>query len=337
MSIIVRERPCDATLGWKAMRFYGEDHLEFKDLTEQDKCSLLEGYVNSRLRPEIEGSSFYQANDTGHIEFLEKLGEGTYGHVYKVKWGEKIFAMKLFDVKFENVVDDDDRTYNKMNVEVCLGFMEANGLLRMTLGKKTRFVPKIYDYGFSVIEGKARCYSLIEFIEGKTLREVTAAELTQAKIIKYAHSIFSAVSELHSQGIAHLDISPANIMVGEDKVKLIDFGTCEFPLNEESWYVASTYNPPENYKATVTGPERLYALDVWCAAFSILLILSPHFPPFSYDKMNTPEMVEKDVADRLLIAQARWDFPEILVQALDNDYKKRPPSTWVKSCLELFL
>jgi hypothetical protein len=39
--------------------------------------------------------------------------------------------------------------------------------------------------------------------------------------------IRAAVAHLHSMGLAHNDINPANIMLGEKEPKLIDFGSCQ--------------------------------------------------------------------------------------------------------------
>lgn len=60
--------------------------------------------------------------------------------------------------------------------------------------------------------------NLCDLIEKKTFNEAEA----KALMIK----IWSGLNALNRSGIAHLDIKPANILVGrnDDEVKIADFG-----------------------------------------------------------------------------------------------------------------
>ena len=47
----------------------------------------------------------------------------------------------------------------------------------------------------------------------------------EATIFKYTHQIVNAMEYVHSQGIAHRDIKPDNIMINHNnEAVLIDFG-----------------------------------------------------------------------------------------------------------------
>lgn len=57
---------------------------------------------------------------------------------------------------------------------------------------------------------------------------VRSAELKDLDIDAFLSAINSAVDHLHSLGLAHNDINPGNIMMGEkNKPVLIDFGSCQ--------------------------------------------------------------------------------------------------------------
>nr|CEG04788.1 unnamed protein product [Fusarium clavum]CEG05828.1 unnamed protein product [Fusarium clavum] len=57
---------------------------------------------------------------------------------------------------------------------------------------------------------------------------IKTAELKDLDIDSFLSDINSAVDHLHSLGLAHNDINPGNIMVGEkNKPVLIDFGSCQ--------------------------------------------------------------------------------------------------------------
>ena len=76
-------------------------------------------------------------------------------------------------------------------------------------------------------ESQGRVYLVMEWVEGRLLREILATEkrLPRERAIRIALAIADALQYIHSHGVAHRDLKPENIMVdGEDRIKLIDFG-----------------------------------------------------------------------------------------------------------------
>ncbi|MFC0458091.1 Stk1 family PASTA domain-containing Ser/Thr kinase [Arthrobacter liuii] len=90
----------------------------------------------------------------------------------------------------------------------------------------------IFDTGEHVVhDGTAEDvrvpYIVMEYVEGKTLRElIRANEVTISQAIDYCLGVLGALEYSHKAGIVHRDIKPANVMYcpGPNSVKVMDFG-----------------------------------------------------------------------------------------------------------------
>jgi eukaryotic-like serine/threonine-protein kinase len=85
-------------------------------------------------------------------------------------------------------------------------------------------IVSIYDAEFE----QGWCYIAMEFIEGKTVRQLITSDkrpLDASEILDLISQVAAALSAAHHAGIVHRDIKPENIMVREDGfVKVLDFG-----------------------------------------------------------------------------------------------------------------
>ncbi len=83
-------------------------------------------------------------------------------------------------------------------------------------------VPKVFALGtFSIY---------MEMIKGKTANLLSEKELDSRGVLRSAGEMLGM---LHSSGIVHGDITPANIMVAEDGICIIDFGLAEMSRSVE--------------------------------------------------------------------------------------------------------
>jgi predicted ATPase len=74
-------------------------------------------------------------------------------------------------------------------------------------------------------------FLILEYVEGKTLRELMAAGgLPIRKIIPIAVQIAEGLAKAHEAGIIHRDLKPENLMVSPDVVKILDFGLAKVGL-----------------------------------------------------------------------------------------------------------
>jgi serine/threonine protein kinase len=68
-------------------------------------------------------------------------------------------------------------------------------------------------------------FFVMEFIGGRTLRELARQRLSLDKVARLGEQVAKALAVAHAAGIVHRDIKPDNIMVRDDGyVKVVDFG-----------------------------------------------------------------------------------------------------------------
>ncbi len=91
----------------------------------------------------------------------------------------------------------------------------------------------IYDIG----SADRTTYIAMELVEGKTLRELIAAEpLPMRKLLDIAVQAAEGLAKAHAAGLVHRDLKPENLMVSKDGyVKILDFGLAKLtePVSQD--------------------------------------------------------------------------------------------------------
>lgn len=147
-------------------------------------------------------------------EIIEKVGEGGMAIVYKAKCHllNRYVAIKVLRDEFTN--DEDFIRKFKRESQAAASLSHPNIL-------------NIYDVGVEEIENKKIHYIVMEFIDGKTLKEVIKGKgkLTVNETIYYSLQMAEALQHAHRNHIVHRDIKPHNMMIAEDnRIKVTDFG-----------------------------------------------------------------------------------------------------------------
>lgn len=201
---------------------------------------------------------------------LEMLGHGGMGAVYKVHHLQlnKTMALKTF-------------RSSEINSSSWLRFQrEAQAIARLDHPN----VVKVFDFGIAERAGGIPFYTM-ELLEGETLAErlKKTGRLNQAETIRLFIQISDGLAAVHSKGIVHGDIKPANIFLeaglraGEVRARLVDFGIASLMTDrpDDDQYVTSEifgsplYMSPEQFNGKkLTAASDIYSCG--CALFETL-------------------------------------------------------------------
>lgn len=212
------------------------------------------------------------------FEFLKKLGDGSFSHVWRVKHikTRQFFAIKQV-AKFKVLP-----TLNQFRREVEILYKISH--------------PHIIKL-FTHFEDDRFFYLIMELMEGGTLFHKLYFEkkFNENVAAQFFREIVLAVEYLHSQspGIVHRDIKPENIMIDKDlRVKLIDFGWANFvsmPGVRFTYCGTSEYMPPE----IVMNKGHSLSCDIWCLGILLYEMLIGHTPFKSTDKNLLDKMISE--------------------------------------------
>jgi serine/threonine-protein kinase len=88
-------------------------------------------------------------------------------------------------------------------------------------------VVAVYDTGEDASEGTPVPYIVMEYVDGRTLRDLLRADrrLLPERAVELVDGILRALDYSHRGGIVHRDIKPANVMITTGgEIKVMDFG-----------------------------------------------------------------------------------------------------------------
>lgn len=157
---------------------------------------------------------------------------------------------------------------------------EARSVARFT---NEEGIVDVYDF----FEENKTAYIIMEYIEGINLKQHIRRNGTiqPAVLIEMMLPVMRSLSNMHSAGIIHRDISPDNIMYTTSrKLKLTDFGSARYFANEErelSVVLKHGYAPVEQY--TSTGRQGPYT-DVYAMCATIYNCITGRPPVDSLDR-----------------------------------------------------
>ncbi|KAF9155247.1 Cyclin-dependent kinase 3 [Linnemannia schmuckeri] len=208
--------------------------------------------------------------ETGPYQKLEKIGEGTYGVVYKATHRPtgRVVAMKK--IRLEN--EDEGVPSTAIREISLLKELKHNHVVQL----------------LDVVHEESKLFLVFEFLEldlkkymdTHTKAQNTGLPLQQVK--EYLHQLIQGVEFCHQRRILHRDLKPQNLLIDEHRnLKLADFGLARafgIPLRTYTHEVITLwYRAPE-----ILMGSRHYstAVDMWSIGciFAEMITKRPLFP-----------------------------------------------------------
>jgi serine/threonine protein kinase len=175
-----------------------------------------------------------------HYRVSERLGSGGMGRVYRVDHITlgRSYALKVLHAE---VLQRDPRSIDRF-------VREARAASRINHPN----IIDVFDFGY-LVDG--RPYFVMELLAGDSLagRIDQHGPLPPLRALEVARKLCDALCAAHDAGVIHADVTPSNILVCGEDVKLVDFGLAELLESQVVDDLATHVMGTPRYVA----PERL--------------------------------------------------------------------------------
>src|SRR5216117_2170434 len=194
------------------------------------------------------GPADTSAPSWGHLQLLERIGEGTFGEVYRARdrWLDREVALKL--LKPRSAID----------VPAVRILHEAQTLARI------RHPNVVTVHGADMRDGRVGLW--MEFVQGRTMTSLLALHgpLSANEAAAIGQEVCRALAAVHTAGLVHRDVKAQNVMrEAGGRVVLMDFGTGAESGRAARLAGTPLYMAPELFEgAHATARSDVYGLGV---------------------------------------------------------------------------
>jgi cyclin-dependent kinase 10 len=245
------------------------------DVSKTDKEAVAgDGSVSSRLQyplhfPSL--STHFNCSDVAEYEKVDRIGEGTYGTVYRAIYRRTrtVVALKRVLLHNESTEGFPITTLREISVlRLCKNHRNCVQLLDVVVGKRRDAVFLVFEYCEHDIYALIRKYK---------------SPFTEAELKCLFLQLLQALSYLHKHDIVHRDLKLSNLLYTcRGELKLADFG-----MSRELNFSDTTPMTTKVVTLWYRAPEILLeygfystAVDMWAVGclFGELLASKPLFP-----------------------------------------------------------
>jgi serine/threonine protein kinase len=240
----------------------------------------------------------------GRFELLGRLGEGGQGIVYLGRGtnpGEERVAVK-----------------------VLRSTVDANVLER--LGRELDAIHQVQPFVTAgVIEASAegdRRYVVSEFIDGPSLQERVddRGPLPEGDLQRLAVGTATALTAIHGAGVVHRDFKPANVLLGPDGPRVVDFGIAR--LTDAATITSGLIGTP-SYVAPeqLAGARPTSAVDIFAWAVTMIYAATGRL---AFGADSVPAVMHRIMYEEPDVAGLPPSLRGVALECLDKDPARRP-------------
>jgi serine/threonine protein kinase len=167
---------------------------------------------------------------------------------------------------------------------------------------------RIFQTGRCQLGGQKMLYVVTEFAEEDLAQIVPQRPLTSSEGLDMLRPLLDALTYLHGKGLVHGHLTPANIMVVDDQLKISSDRIRAAGENRPERIKPDTYDAPET-------PTRGYSAagDVWSLGVTLVEALTQQLPVWEFQGQETP----------LLPPTLPAPFPDVVQRCLRRDPQGR--------------
>ena len=256
---------------------------------------------------------------------LKKIGEGSFGKIFKAKW---IYNNKNYALKEMHFQSEDNLLYLQKKLKLIIDFQKktkCDGLIKINGYSHSK---KKKDYYF---------YEIMELAEKDWEQEISYRKnflkyYTEKELFSIAKQLIKTLSLLQQSHITHRDIKLQNILIINNKYKICDFGesrslsqkgTIVQPVRGSELFMSPIlFNGLNEKLLQVT--HNTYKSDVFSVGMCILFAATLGYDCL-YDirEMNNMNNIRNTI-NNYLCKKYSNNFIEILLCMLEVNEKKRP-------------
>lgn len=240
----------------------------------------------------------------GRFELLGRLGEGGQGVVYLGRGtnpGEERVAVK-----------------------VLRSTVDANLLER--LARELDAIHQVQPFVTAgVIEASAegdRRYVVSEFIDGPSLQERVddRGPLSEGDLQRLAVGTATALTAIHGARVVHRDFKPANVLLGPDGPRVVDFGIAR--LTDAATITSGLIGTP-SYVAPeqLAGRRPTSAVDIFAWAVTMIYAASGQL---AFGADSVPAVMHRIMYEEPDVGALPPSLRTVVLECLDKDPDRRP-------------
>ncbi|MGI5244065.1 protein kinase domain-containing protein [Dactylosporangium sp. CA-139066] len=217
-------------------------------------------------------------------------------------------------------------------VKVLDGPIASDGGQRDRIKREARAAARIehpnaigvYDYGETVTpRGRIAAYVVMQLLDGASLAaRLEGGPLPWPEAVAVAATVADVLHAAHRRGVVHRDVTPENVMLTTDGVRLLDFGiAADIGQREEAMtFGTPPYVAPERLVgAPASGATDVYALGVLLFE---MLTGAPPYPAGTWEELERALAAERRPA--LTVPGLPAGVASVCLRSLSRDPSRRP-------------
>src|SRR5215470_7704289 len=240
----------------------------------------------------------------GRFELLGRLGAGGQGVVYLGRGtvpGEERVAVKVLR-------------------------SSADAMVLERLARELAAVHQVQPFVTAgVIEATTdgtRRYVVSEFIDGPSLQERISAKgpLAEGELLRLAVGTATALTAIHGAGVVHRDFKPANVLLGPDGPRVVDFGIAR--LTDAATITSGLIGTP-SYVAPeqLAGARPTSAVDIFAWAVTVMFAATGRL---AFGADSVPAVMHRIMYEEPDVSGLPPSLRPVALECLDKDPDRRP-------------